>query len=138
MRCPTFITIILFSVTAQLAAAATPPAGVMLVADLQYVAGGDVSQRLDPYLPEKSTDKPLPIIVWVHGGGWSAGTKSQCPAIGYVKQGYAAASVEYRFSQKAIFPVSPVHYVTKDCPPFLIMHGTKDPLVPYAQSEELA
>ena len=30
--------------------------------------------------------------------------------------------------------VSPVHYVSKDTPPFLILHGTHDALVPYAQS----
>ena len=33
---------------------------------------------------------------------------------------------------------SPVTYVTKDDPPFLIMHGDKDPLVPIGQSQELA
>jgi acetyl esterase/lipase len=30
--------------------------------------------------------------------------------------------------------VSPVHYVSEDSPPFLILHGTHDTLVPYAQS----
>jgi len=30
--------------------------------------------------------------------------------------------------------VSPVHHVSKDNPPFLILHGTHDALVPYAQS----
>ena len=33
--------------------------------------------------------------------------------------------------------VSPVHYVSKDNPPFLILHGDRDGLVPYAQSVEL-
>ena len=33
--------------------------------------------------------------------------------------------------------VSPVHYVGKDSPPFLILHGTHDTLVPYAQSVQL-
>jgi dipeptidyl aminopeptidase/acylaminoacyl peptidase len=32
--------------------------------------------------------------------------------------------------------VSPVHYVSKDNPPILILHGTWDALVPFAQSEE--
>lgn len=32
---------------------------------------------------------------------------------------------------------SPVTYVTKDDPPFLIIHGTKDTLVPYEQATEL-
>ncbi len=29
---------------------------------------------------------------------------------------------------------SPASYITKDCPPFLIQHGTADPVVPYLQS----
>jgi dipeptidyl aminopeptidase/acylaminoacyl peptidase len=32
---------------------------------------------------------------------------------------------------------SPVHYVTSNAPPFLIMHGDKDPTVPVEQSYEL-
>ncbi len=34
--------------------------------------------------------------------------------------------------------VSPITYVDKSCPPTLILHGTHDALVPYAQSEEFA
>ena len=30
---------------------------------------------------------------------------------------------------------SPITYVTKDDPPFLIVHGTRDPLVPFSQGE---
>ncbi len=33
---------------------------------------------------------------------------------------------------------SPVTYVSADDPPFLILHGTKDPVVPFPQSERLA
>ena len=33
--------------------------------------------------------------------------------------------------------VSPIHYVSEDNPPMLILHGTYDALVPYAQSAEL-
>lgn len=33
--------------------------------------------------------------------------------------------------------VSPITYVDKNCPPMLILHGTHDTLVPFAQSEEL-
>jgi len=32
--------------------------------------------------------------------------------------------------------VSPIHYVSKETPPMLILHGTHDTLVPYAQSVE--
>ncbi|QEH34743.1 Carboxylesterase NlhH [Aquisphaera giovannonii] len=33
---------------------------------------------------------------------------------------------------------SPIAYVTKEAPPFLILHGTKDPTVPFDQSVRLA
>jgi acetyl esterase/lipase len=33
---------------------------------------------------------------------------------------------------------NPLNYVTKDCPPFIIVHGDSDPLVPHHQSELLA
>lgn len=35
------------------------------------------------------------------------------------------------------FKISPVSYVTKDVPPFLIIHGTGDSTVPFSQSEIL-
>jgi acetyl esterase/lipase len=40
-------------------------------------------------------------------------------------------SVEYRTNVEA----SPITHVSSDDPPFLLMHGDKDPTVPYAQSE---
>ena len=46
----------------------------------------------------------MPVIVWVHGGAWLAGSKEQCPAVRFVRKGYAAASVNYRLSQHAKFP----------------------------------
>ncbi|MBK8094166.1 MAG: alpha/beta hydrolase [Verrucomicrobiaceae bacterium] len=231
------------------------PAGIKLERDIAYIENGDEAQKLDIYLPEKPSDKPLPLIVHIHGGGWRAGNKFPCPVSAMVLKGYAVASVEYRFSQKAVFPaqiqdcqaairwlrahakdynfdtehlgavggsagghlsalvgtsggkkafptiggyfdqsdrvqavidiygpadfstvvqqaaedknvknifafntpsdpysgligaqlddkakadaVSPVHYVSKDNPPFLILHGTHDTLVPYAQSVQL-
>ncbi|HJT32837.1 MAG TPA: prolyl oligopeptidase family serine peptidase, partial [Pirellulales bacterium] len=37
--------------------------------------------------------------------------------------------------QEAARGASPITYVSADDPPFLIVHGTEDPLVPYDQSE---
>ena len=41
-------------------------------------------------------------------------------------------------NKKKAAAASPVTYVTREAAPFLIMHGDRDPVVPYAQSEELA
>ncbi len=232
------------------------PAGIVAEYDVKYVPNGDSAQALDIYFPEKPADQPQPLLIWIHGGGWSAGSKTGVPYLSQLRRGYIVASIEYRFSQKALFPaqiqdcqaairwlraharkynidanrigvggasagghlaalvgtsggkkvfspiggnedqsdrvqavcdifgpadfwtvvkqaeedkdvknvfkwnngdpyskliggklgqdrekcdaVSPVHYVSKDNPPFLILHGDRDTLVPYAQSVELA
>jgi dipeptidyl aminopeptidase/acylaminoacyl peptidase len=33
---------------------------------------------------------------------------------------------------------SPVSYVSPDDPPFMLLHGTEDPIVPFSQSERLS
>ena len=80
-------------------------AGVKEHRDLVYVEGGHERNKLDLYLPEKA-EGPLPLIIWVHGGGWQNGSKEGCPPLraGYVGQGYAVASINYRLSGHAVFP----------------------------------
>ncbi len=80
------------------------PAGVKLERDISYIPNGDEAQRLDIYLPEKATEKPLPLVVHIHGGGWQGGSKFPCPVANMAAKGYVVASIEYRFSQKALFP----------------------------------
>ena len=59
---------------------------------------------LDLYLPEKA-DKPLPLIVWIHGGAWLGGSKDgRSPALSFTTNGYAVAHVGYRLSPEAKFP----------------------------------
>jgi acetyl esterase/lipase len=79
------------------------PAGVKALRDLEYVKGGHERQKLDLYLPENANG-PLPVIVWIHGGGWRQGSKDRCPAVSFGGKGYAVASVNYRLSQHAKFP----------------------------------
>ncbi|HOX58400.1 MAG TPA: alpha/beta hydrolase [Candidatus Paceibacterota bacterium] len=80
-----------------------PLPGVQVLRDLEYVQGGHERNRLDLYLPEKAA-RPLPVILWVHGGGWTRGDKTNGPAFRFATKGYAVASINYRFSQHAIFP----------------------------------
>ncbi|MDP1590810.1 MAG: prolyl oligopeptidase family serine peptidase [Prosthecobacter sp.] len=80
-------------------------AGVKSHRDLVYVEGGHERHKLDLYLPEKA-EGPLPLIIWVHGGGWQNGSKDGCPPLrgGYIERGYAVASINYRLSGHAVFP----------------------------------
>jgi arylformamidase len=47
-----------------------------LTSDIPYVQGGHVRHRLDIYSPESAKGTKLPVVFWIHGGGWQAGDKS--------------------------------------------------------------
>lgn len=79
------------------------PPGVRMIADCEYSAIGHPRQRLDLYLPE-SVPHPLPVILWIHGGGWVTGDKVGGPAIQFATKGFAVASMSYRYSRHATFP----------------------------------
>ena len=77
--------------------------------DLPYVDAGHERQRLDLYRPagfDPASDEPLPVIVWIHGGGWQQGSKANCLPLreGYVGRGYAVASIGYRLTDAARWP----------------------------------
>lgn len=79
------------------------PKGTRALRDVIYVPNGHERQKLDLFIPPGATN-PLPLIIWVHGGAWRAGSKEQCPALRYLQRGYAVASLNYRLSQHAVFP----------------------------------
>ncbi|MBI1347552.1 alpha/beta hydrolase fold domain-containing protein [bacterium] len=71
--------------------------------DVPYVVNAHERQKLDLYLPKSGGEK-RPIVVWVHGGGWRAGSKDRTPALPVLTQGVVVASINYRLSQHAVFP----------------------------------
>ncbi len=80
------------------------PAGVEAVFDVEYTKVADKSLRLDVYRP-RDAKAPLPLVVWIHGGAWVAGSKDDPHlALGLVSHGYVVASINYRLSFEAIFP----------------------------------
>lgn len=79
------------------------PSDTTTIDNLVYRKVGDTELLLDLYLPKNPTAKP-PMILCIHGGGWSRGNKKQCPAVMMVKDGYAVASIQYRLTDKASFP----------------------------------
>ena len=80
------------------------PAGVKAERNIPYVENGHHNQVLDLYLPEQPSEKPLPLMIWIHGGAWLAGSQANPPVLYLVNKGFAVASVQYRFSQDAIWP----------------------------------
>ncbi len=78
------------------------------VANQQYgtaenYAGANVSLRLDLYLPPAGGPAVRPLVILVHGGGFTSGDKSQMTstAKGYARLGYVAASIGYRLDPGA-------------------------------------
>jgi len=59
---------------------------------------------MDLYLPEAS-GKHLPVLIYIHGGGWKQGTQYRPPFKPRLfDDGIAVAAITYRFSHEAPFP----------------------------------
>jgi acetyl esterase/lipase len=85
------------------------PAGTITYSNIPYA--GDTLQKhlLDIYLPQNAGDN-TPLVVWVHGGAWMLNDKyadmsyMKNTVKGFIENGYALASVDYRYSTTAPFP----------------------------------
>jgi acetyl esterase/lipase len=71
--------------------------------DVQYGSapgrnGVTEALKLDLYQPTGDTVAQRPVVIWVHGGGFSGGDKrdDEYLAAPYVKRGFVAASINYR------------------------------------------
>lgn len=79
------------------------PPGVVSRLDLRY--GDHPDERFDLFLPP-GADRPLPAIVWIHGGGFISGNKEA--VANYVRilasHGYAGVSLEYSKGRGHAYP----------------------------------
>src|SRR5262245_9512868 len=78
--------------------------------NVTYASASSLSSEvLDLYTP--TGVGPFPTIVYVHGGGFRIGDKSEAFNKGIVAaaiaDGYAVASINYRLSGEATFPAAP-------------------------------
>ncbi|WP_316748052.1 alpha/beta hydrolase [Pedobacter gandavensis] len=81
---------------------------VSALLDQQYIPQ-DKTAKLDVYYPSSvvGTALTLPVIVWIHGGGWVAGSKDQMA--NYCKilaaKGYTVAAIDYTLAPGGIYPL---------------------------------
>lgn len=76
-----------------------------IIRDLTYVEGrAHRRHKLDLHLPDRPAAQPMPLVLWLHGGSWSEGDKSEVPLLGLLQAGFAIASANYRYLQDAPFP----------------------------------
>ncbi len=74
--------------------------------DIPYVKDGHEKQIMDIFVPE-GVKAPRPVIMFIHGGGWSKGRKG--PAMRHLRgllerEQFVIADINYRLSGDSIFP----------------------------------
>lgn len=64
--------------------------------DVPYAQSPDPRQKLDIYAPEGA--RGLPVVFWIHGGGWQAGDRKsvQIKPAAFVDKGFVFVSTGYR------------------------------------------
>jgi len=78
----------------------------MRIRDQVYSNPSGVPLRFDLLAPE--SDRPLPLVVCIHGGGWISGDKEDMDDIVslFASNGYAAAAPQYRLAPLYPFPAA--------------------------------
>lgn len=81
---------------------------LQLLLDQPYAGNTNPKQMVDVYLPkQRSSDKPLPVVALIHGGGWVNGDRIGygAMAVQLARTGnYAAVTVGYRLTKEAHWP----------------------------------
>ena len=65
---------------------------------------------LNVLTPAKSKTDKLPVLVWIHGGGFSTGASWEQNGINYAKAGIVYCAITYRTNE-----LEKVHVLTKQC-----------------------
>lgn len=83
----------------------TSPGSATLDADIVFAHRETGDLLLDLHRPAGAPG-PVPVVLWLHGGGWFAGDRTLAPDLPRHASGTgcAMASIEYRLSGQALFP----------------------------------
>ena len=81
------------------------PADIEEIKDIEYKNINGKSLQLDIYRP-KNGIKPLPLLVFIHGGGWRSGKRSDYLVYltAFAEKGYMTATVSYRLLKDSPYP----------------------------------
>jgi acetyl esterase/lipase len=79
-----------------------------VVPNITYLTASNWDAKLDLYVT-RTPDKPLPTMIFIHGGGWTGGTKEGRDLGGvlpYLNMGMNVVNVEYRLARVAQAPAA--------------------------------
>ncbi|MFC1966339.1 alpha/beta hydrolase fold domain-containing protein [Chloroflexota bacterium] len=87
-----------------------PNTTVEVTKDVEYGRASDIPLLLDIHTPGTPIATPMPAIIFIHGGGWDSGDKSEKPCVikfsHLATHGFFVASINYRLSGEAPFPAA--------------------------------
>jgi acetyl esterase/lipase len=86
---------------------AQPTMPMRIDKNLVYSSPGGRDLLLDIYRPAAAASSPLPVVMWVYGGAFRAGSKDDNQTAGatwLTQHGYAVVAFNYRLSQVAKYP----------------------------------
>jgi len=82
------------------------PKGVNTINNVEYCNVNGHSLRMDIYYPKQISGGKMPVVVFIHGGGWDGGDKRDSKRfyLPLANRGFVVASINYRLSGIASFP----------------------------------
>ncbi len=90
------------------AASAAQHAAGSVVKDVTYCHDGNAALLLDLYYPTTVHYARAPVVIWIHGGTWMAGSRSSAAGDTQVAQlranGFAVAAMDYTLAPANRFP----------------------------------
>jgi acetyl esterase/lipase len=82
------------------------PENYLAKIDVVYTRVNNWDGRMDLYT-NPDAEKPTPLVINIHGGGWNHGAKETQTGFGsFFNNGYAVANVEYRLVDVAPAPAA--------------------------------
>jgi len=103
----------LASISAQTPAASStphpampkPPAGGLeYLHEVEIGTGNNHPLHAEIALPKTRPAQPMPVVIWIHGGGLKAGSYKGNGAAFLAPYGYVTVSIEYRFISESPWP----------------------------------
>jgi len=74
-----------------------------VIPNIVYSTANNYECKLDVYARQGD---PAPVLIYIHGGGWVAGTKENATLgiIPYLEMGFSVVNVEYRLARVSLAP----------------------------------
>jgi acetyl esterase/lipase len=109
-----FITLILMSPASAVAQSADALAAAIsfqtdyqITPNITYLTANNFEAKLDVYR-RRNVSQPQPTLIYIHGGGWTGGTKEQSSLafLPFLQLGWNVVNVEYRLARVSLAPAA--------------------------------